>query len=376
MRTITFLFLSILSIQSYAQVLIPDVNLKNKLKSLQYYAPCFNGDVLDTIAAANVSNYDLEIKDLNIANLEGIQYFKQLSYLRCDSNKLTSITKLPPLLNDFSCRVNQISVLTNLPSSLSALDCEGNLLSALPAQLPSRLLRLVAGRNNLTTLPSLPSSLTLLNCNGNKLTQLPELENTQLFFLFCAQNELTTLPAMPGTLATLNCHNNKLNYLPLFPASLTSINCTGNNLEDLPGLPPNLSFLQLKANPFTCLPALPGSLTFLEMDTDKIICLPNVPSGIVAQYPNYPVCTEGCMLTGVNEFLRVSTFTIQPNPAIDYVHFSQAGTVQVFSSKGALALESEPNVEKLDISPLKPGIYIVIHTTPSGNSKTAKFIKL
>jgi Leucine-rich repeat (LRR) protein len=375
MKKIYFVLVSLICIQAQAQVTIPDANLRNKLKSLFYYAPCFNGDVLDTVAAANVANYNLEIKNSNISNLDGIQYFKQLNYLRCDSNQITSISKLPPLLDDFSCRVNQLTNLINLPLGLTKLDCKGNALTKLPSPLPARLTNLQVDNNHLTALPTLPPSLHLLICNNNQLMQLPELFNTKLFFIICTNNQLSDLPALPVTLGTLMCSNNLIHVLPALPTSLTHLEAGSNAIQYLPALPSNMAGIYIDGNPITCLPTLPGTLDALQIDRSKITCLPNIPSGISNQFVNYPVCNQACNVTGLAALKANRLPAFYPNPVNDVVFFQEAAMVEIFSFQGELILKSNGMIQSIETTHLPMGLYHLIYTDLSGFHRHEKMIK-
>jgi Leucine-rich repeat (LRR) protein len=65
------------------------------------------------------------------------------------------------------------------------------------------------GYNKLTSLPKLPNLLQELYCECNQLSELPELPNS-LHTLWCSSNQLTSLPELPNSLHTLWCYYNKL----------------------------------------------------------------------------------------------------------------------------------------------------------------------
>jgi uncharacterized protein YvpB len=118
----------------------------------------------------------LNLNGCGIANLSGIEYFKNLTYLSCNSNSLRTLPKLPDTLLYLACSGNQLSELPVLPKELTVLIVEGNRLERLPV-LPRTLTVLRCGNNFLTRLPALPDTLTELSCSINFLKALPILPN-------------------------------------------------------------------------------------------------------------------------------------------------------------------------------------------------------
>ena len=147
----------------------------------------------------------LNIKEKNLTDISGIEYFTQLTSLSCGKNQLTAlpVENLTKLTN-LDCSYNQ---LTELPvgnlTELTVLNCDNNQLTALPVE-------------NLTLLEQ-------LNCGTNLLAEL-DIENlTQLKNLYCNNNQLTALSVGSLThLGVLNCHDNRLTELDI--TSVTSLN--------------------------------------------------------------------------------------------------------------------------------------------------------
>ena len=73
--------------------------------------------------------------------------------------------------------------------------------------------------------------LTDLDCSRNQLTGLDVSKNTELDYLYCYQNKLTSL--IPGSsLYELYCGQNRLTHLDLSKcAALTRMDCTGNQIR-------------------------------------------------------------------------------------------------------------------------------------------------
>jgi uncharacterized repeat protein (TIGR01451 family) len=155
-------------------VTIPDANFRAYLISI--YPSCFNASQqMDTTCNLILSteNFDMDSPDyggpasfLNIPNLEGIQYFKNLSLLSCRGQQITSIPDLENLskLVSFYVSGNLLTELPALPDTLSGREtpfimggwilCDHNLLTSLG---PNRFL------------------CKELNCSYNNLSELSEL---------------------------------------------------------------------------------------------------------------------------------------------------------------------------------------------------------
>lgn len=101
------------------------------------------------------------------------------------------------------------------------------------SEFPKNLIYLVCSNNQLTSLPPLPKSLTTLDCSNNQLTSLPDLPKS-LRNIKCGNNQLTSLPPLPKSLKFLMCQNNQLTSLPPLPKSLYSLNIYNNKIENLP----------------------------------------------------------------------------------------------------------------------------------------------
>ena len=285
------------------------------------------GGKMDTTCTQVITFKHMKVSELNISDLNGVQYFDQLEELNCYKNNLYSLPPLPIGLKILSCSENNITQLPSLPSGLTWLLCNSNKLTALPA-LPNTITLLDCSWNQLTSLPVLPQSLTDLFCWENQLTALPLLPPS-LSYLRCDFNQLSTLPVLPASIRFINanhnlitvlpslpqgleelaCNENQLAQIPLLPASLISLGCSYNRLTSLPYLPTGLQVLGCAdndlitlpylpttltrlicwKNQITCLPVLPNTLTYLVTDS---LCRPNRPALLKNDYPpNSPLCS-------------------------------------------------------------------------------------
>jgi uncharacterized repeat protein (TIGR01451 family) len=296
--------------ESSAQfVNIPDSNFRNLLRN--NYPSCFNDSgFLNTNCAAQVGwSQTLEISNTRIKDLEGLQYFKSVSYLTITGNdSLVSIPSLSSLLLCTQIKITYNRSLTNLPQSLppelysieagnmpvsffpvipdrvAYIDINSLPLTTLPA-LPVLFLEgLKVNNTSISSLPALPSTLKSLTCDGNNhLGSLPSLP-ASLTYLSSTQNNLTSLPALPAGLTILQCYQNHLTTLPALPDSLNFLSVSNNNLTDLPSLPNSIYYLECAGNSLTLLPNLPSGLTLLDCSQNLLTSLPGLPVGLETLY--------------------------------------------------------------------------------------------
>ena len=293
------------------------------------YPQTIVNDSLDINATEGVEN--LQLNNLGLESIDGVQFFSDLIFLNCDSNQLSTLPSLPEQLTDFWCKHNVITALPELPESLSLLWCSDNQLSVLPS-LPEGLINLGCENNLLTSLPSLPPGLSVFYCDYNQLTSLPVLPVSLFYFscnfnlltslpqlpdglisFFCSYNQLTTLPDLPNSLTEFRCFNNQITFLPQLPQGLISLWCYYNDLTSLPELPESLTDLRCYYNFITSLPSLPFGMTYLNCNDNQLTRLPELPvslntlvfngnpivcvSNYLQQFPNlsdFSLCDLGC----------------------------------------------------------------------------------
>ena len=288
--------------KTFAQyVTISDSNFVKFLQTK--YPSAMKGKQMDTSNLGIININKLDVNNCNIIDLTGVQYFKSLDTLYCESNKLKTLPKLPLNLRFLSCSngswTNLLLSLPELPPNLTYLNCSGNKLTTLP-NLPVNLEYLNCGLNQLKSLPSLPKNLIILDCSGNdSISTLPTLPNN-LKILNCSINSIIELPSLPDSLRFLNCRENKLKNLPNLPTNLTLLDCGENQISLLPTLPSNLLYFYCDFNRITCFPIFPNSIRKEQQDGSKgfdisnnnIKCLPNYINGMDMQDLSYPLCSE------------------------------------------------------------------------------------
>jgi hypothetical protein len=175
-RSVLFGVLFLLGTYAKAQnyVTIPDKNFVAFLT--QNYAGCMNGNQLDTTCTAIKNVTFLNISSMNIKDITGVQYFRNLEELLCAED---SISTLPTL---------------RLPK-LRRLLCSSNLLTSISLNYP-KLEQVHCDNNKLTLLPPLPSTLCSLKCDHNELTGLPDVSNVTCG-LEVNDNKIACFPILP-----------------------------------------------------------------------------------------------------------------------------------------------------------------------------------
>ena len=256
MKKLTTLLLSCLLIFGYARaqfVNIPDSNFAKYLISqttAYLYKDSANQFWMDTISsgAFGYPQYvpTLNCNNLNIKNLEGIEYFKKIWYISCDSNQLVSIPDLTRLQH------------------LSSLSCKNN---------------------KLTSLPLFQHNIYNLDFSYNQVSVLPDLNKFRSYYY-------------------LNCSNNLITNIP---SSFSNLNfqyfiCDSNNISNVPAFYPDSSVLvgdtaYFSANGnvnLACLPLLPNYIISVKLNGTKVNCLPNIPVPIKSKFlcspQSLPVC--------------------------------------------------------------------------------------
>ena len=192
MKKLYFLFFLIIGFLGNAQIInFPDANFKARLLAANttntiastfavpngtYHRIDQNNDNEISVDEIQQTRY-LDLSSSNITNLGGIEYFINLTQLKCGYNQLTSLN---------------VSIFPNL----TTLSCQNNQLTSLN----------LSGLTNLTT----------LYCENNQLNSLELLDLSNLIMLSCFNNQLTSLNLSGlSNLQTLWCYNNQLNYLLL-----------------------------------------------------------------------------------------------------------------------------------------------------------------
>ena len=258
---------------SQAQIInIPDVRLKEMLVNdiiANYDGSDGFSEKVDTnndgeiqvseaeaVIGLHISNLNSDVK---ISNLEGLQYFVNLSYLSLTHNEVTnlSLSTFPnletlyssdnlltaldvsnnPNLITLGCDFNQITSLNFTNNSLlESLYCSNNQLTTLNIDDCPNLIDLGCPENLLTSLNTTNNTnLTKLTCDANQLNSLDISTNVNLLEFSCGDNLLTALDVSTNTNMTLlRCGQNQITNLDVSTnVNLTNLSCFSNQITSL-----------------------------------------------------------------------------------------------------------------------------------------------
>jgi Secretion system C-terminal sorting domain len=404
---IIFLFLGSITL---AQIVnIPDANFKDALVN-EIVADfdgdgVFEGDV-DTNNDGEIQESEAEaVLGLSIwanviESLEGIEYFINLTFLRCVSNLLTEldVSALVNLevLKCYNNNIETINVngLTQLNflwiasnqlesidiSSLQNLDkinCGNNQLNALDVSGLFNLESILAWNNNISSIDLSDNALlrsvelsdnllTSINVNflqnleglgvvNNFLTEIDVSNMSSLSGIYVGSNDITELDCSTTGAFYIHCENNP---------NLTSINVQNGviSYSDPDLLNWGFYFYDLPSLEFICMdPGEWQALSVSGYDPANVV---------VATGPD-------CTLT-IDDFAD-SNFVIYPNPVQDVLRIDNTSHVEITSIKiydvlGRLVLVEKGNVNRIYLSHLNTGVLFLEIETVQGII-TKKIIK-
>ncbi len=248
----------------------------------------------------------LDVSNMGINSLTGIQFFTALEELDCAENALTAL-----------------DVSNN--TELEWLNCSWNDLTSLDLSKNTKLNDLNCAFNRLTTLDvSKNTELKTIYCDYNKISTLDLSRNTNLIYLYCHGNRLTSLDLSKNTkLSSLDCHDNKLTALNLLKnTKLRYLECYRNQMKGT-----NMDLL---------IASLPQNNTD---DEYKFIVKSNCPWG------DYSICTTQQVLDAMHRGWTPYYF--------DYIDFKEKlfnGSDEVTPMQGDVNVDA--SVDVADIAPV------------------------
>ena len=183
-----------------------------------YISNRFSVSVGKTISDAKLAEVKkIDVNNMDISSLQGIEYFTELTQLDCKHNLLTSLD-------------------VSYNTKLTWLYCDNNQLTSLDLKWNPQLIMLTCDNNKLTSLDiSRNTNLAILECANNQLTSLDISKNTNLANLDCYTNKLTSLDVSNNSkLIQLICSNNQLLGLDISGnTELTNLECSDTRLRSL-----------------------------------------------------------------------------------------------------------------------------------------------
>lgn len=348
---------------------VPDDIFEQRLISLGYDS----GPLDNYVPTANIAGVtSLDLIELGISDLTGIEAFTALEELLCMENNLTSLDMSGnPNLFYLNCGYNAITTI-NLSGNplLSTLYIKHNALTSLNVSGNPSLSNLTCSENQLTSLNvSNNNNLTVLDCNTNQIAELTLGNSPSIFLFLCYGNQIANLNMSGLTgLQIFDCKNNQLQTLDvsdnpsliLFDASnnqpMTKLDIRNGHNTALS----NANFSTLGNTNLTCifvdnvawstsnwLKKDPAS-TFVATEAQcDALSTANVTKDVMQVYPN-----------PVN-----SNFSISSPKSKDIE------TVEIYNSVGQKVKTFTP-LEKYSIAELPSGIYFVNIKLKSAKSKS------
>lgn len=197
-KLLLFLTLCIVS-SSYAQIInFPDANFKAKLIGNEHVDDNGDGEI-DVSEALDVTR--MHIHYGNISDLTGIEYFTNLTEIRCDYNNLSSLDlSIFPNMEKVNANNNNItSVNVSGLTNLEFLNLNNNELTSIDVSGLPNLYTILVTNNQISSLDTenFPD-LFRLNCGGNLLTTLDISNLPSLLYLECENNLLESLNIQNG----------------------------------------------------------------------------------------------------------------------------------------------------------------------------------
>ena len=222
-----------------------------------------NGQI-DPNVASTIT--ELNLDDLGLYSINGIEFFSNLELLSCENNNLFSFPLLPNQLVTLYGKWNNLSEIDHLPPNIVNIDLRYNSINLI-AHLPDSIEELKLCFNDLTSLPSLPNNLEVL---------------------FCAYNDLISLPTIPNHVKQILCYGNQISGVDFLPESIETLRIQNNNL--------------------VYLPHIPEALLNLNIDNNPIACVNTYPDQLEEMLGNYPPCLGGCTEQEADNFFTDANF--------------------------------------------------------------------
>lgn len=222
---------------AYFETYVPDDNFETYLESIGLGDGIANNDLVLT---SMVNTFVLlDISDLGIADLTGIEDFIRLEELDCSGNLLTDLVlERNKNLSNLNCSNNSALANINLDQNinLTTFNSSGNSLNAVNLTSNTKLVTLDISNNAIATLSLFDNHLLEnLNISSNVLTSLNLTSHTALSTFICNNNDFSNLDLSNNTaLDVLNIASNQFTSIDLTKLTkLTSLDGSSNMITDL-----------------------------------------------------------------------------------------------------------------------------------------------
>ena len=332
-------------------VYIPDANFKLNLVENSI----LNANDDSMISYTEAANFPsvIDVDNLNISSLVGLEALTNITVLNCRNNQLSNINiAANTALIYLDCRDNQLTNLnTSTNMQLTDLNCGNNQITSLDISTNINLIEFNCTTNDLTSLnTSNNPALEIINCGENQITSLDVSANPALLILGSSNNDISTLDLSSNTnLISISARLNQL----------TSFNIANGNNANV-----TTSNFRLDANPtLTCIQVddVAYSTTnwnFIDAQTSYsldcsggISCTVNIPDA------NFKSCLVNNMLINTNGDSEIScdeaaAFTGEMDcswAGANGLTFSNSTGMEAFTAMTELQLNSQ-HLTSLDLT--------------------------
>ncbi len=362
----------------YNDTFVPDDNFENYLETHDA-----NGNVVplgdpnsmgngvandNFVTTAKINTVtQLDISNLSISDVTGIQDFTTLTNLNCANNSISvldlgqntslafldcSNNNIPSLnllgnisLQAVTCNNNNMEDLNIAPNSLAYLYCQNNSLQQLDLSQMYNLIEVVCNNNQISNLDVMNSgaNLSVLLCNDNQLTGINTDANVNLIKLYCQNNAITSLNLTTNTtLEELDCSDNNLTTLDVTQnTQLGLLYCSANSLTAL-NVTQNTNLTELKCNV--------NQLSSLDVSQNTQIGALDCTGNQITQLDtsNLPLLTQ--LYCGSNQLTSIDV-SANTNLIMLWIDGNQIETLDLSNNAyfNSLLAFDNPNLYQLDI---------------------------
>ena len=379
---------------AYAQnVNIPDANFKAALVANASINT--NMDTEIQVIEASVFNGAINVSQLNITDLTGIEEFVALDYLDCRGNYISGLDVSANIAltyldcsgnylgfdggNDYVYYLDTLDVSANI--AITILKCNNNGLLSLNTTGLTALTYIDCSFNSRLYIAESPkaatvlyhssspllnfssnTALTYLNCSSNALSSLDVSENTALTYLDCSNYNWSEDGIMVEDGVTLSSLNLSAN------TELTYLNCIGNVLSSLDvSTCTALTFLDCSYNQLTSLDVKNGNninmVTFSAFVNPNLSCIEvDDVAWSNSNWANHINATASfslnCSGAGISDINESNAPMFCPNPTTCTLFITEKVDITLTDLSGKLLLEQK-KTNQMDISALPAGIYFL-----------------
>ncbi|PHS09692.1 MAG: hypothetical protein COA88_03690 [Kordia sp.] len=321
---------------------VPDDAFEQKLIDLGY------DTILDDyVITENINTViSLNINNLSIANLTGIEAFTVLEKLNCNNNSLTSVDISQNInLLQFKCFNNSLTSLDVLNNVLlTDLRCGENMLTNLDISQNINLIQLRFQTNQINEIyVDILDNLEILYGHANNLTRLNITTNTALTTLHCYNNDISALDLTQNTLlttmdATLNTNLSCIQVSDA-TAAITGTGIYATWLKDVgASYAENCGYVQ---ETFVPDDAFEQELINIGYDTvlDNFVITANISGILTLDVISLSIAD----LTGIEDFSSLSTLRCQFNTLTNLDLSNNTSLSSLFCSDNILISLIVPN---------------------------------